>query len=97
MRRLGPAVGLALGPDAGGELGIGGGGGGGCQGVPGAVWLPRAGCLVFAWKFTTAAAGCPGSLRCPDVGAGTQRAPAPASSHRAIYACSGINTIDKAM
>lgn len=34
-------------------------------------FLPRAGCHVPAWKFTAAAAaGCPGSLRYPDVGAG---------------------------
>lgn len=33
--------------------------------------------LVPAWKFTAAAAECPGSLRCPDVGAGAQRGPSP--------------------
>lgn len=51
------------------------------EGIPGAVWLPHRR-LVPAWKFTAAAAaGCPGSLRCPDVGAGAERAPALASSH----------------
>lgn len=94
--RLGPAVGLA-GPDAGGELGIGGG----STAAARASWRclassRRLPCLCLE-IYRIAAAGCPGSLRCPDVGAGTQRAPAPASSHRAIYACSGINTIDKAM
>lgn len=53
------------------------------------------GCRVPAWKFT-AAAGCPWSLRCPDVGAGIRRL-SPGLFPLAIYACLRINTIDKSM
>lgn len=64
------------------------------EGVPGAVWLPCPPCPCL--EIYRRRRWVPGESAVPRRGGGSDRGPSP-GLFWAIYACSGINTIDKSM